>query len=200
MRISPVRFALAAVPAVSLTAAVALPGTALAATFDHDDATHDVQRYDYGDQTVSDAPHNKSVDITRTRIIFTRHTLESTVWLRSKKVGDVWLVAGQLRTSQGKFSWLVSVAPHSKDVELDDPNGDPLPCDGITHHVASSKGRATVTVPSSCLDKPQWVREGVAFAITTADDHQLADDGLAKGGLTEDAQLKLSPKLQLPHS
>jgi hypothetical protein len=117
--------------------------------------------------------------------------------VRSGSIGDVWTLAGQLRTSDHKMlSWLGAVGTSDPGFALDDAHNNPVDCPGITHHVAAAKGRVTVTIPSKCLGKPSWVKEGVAFAITRNDDHQFADDGLAKGGLTVPPVLTLSPKLK----
>lgn len=192
------RSLLSVAAAAAAVTAVALPGAATAATFTHRDATHDVQRFDFGSSTLSKTPHNKEADIVKTRIVYAGHSLESTVWVRSGSIGKAWTLAGQLRTSDHKsFSWLGEVGTSDPGFELDDANNNPVECDGITHHAAAAKGRVTVTIPSKCLDKPTWVKEGVAFVITRHDDHQFADDGLRKGGLAVPPVLTLSPRLAL---
>lgn len=176
-------------------AALALPGAASAATFTHDDATHDVQRYDDSSMQVQNWPQNKQTDVTKTRIVYTRPELQTTVWVRSGRIGDTWLLAGQLRTSVGEFSWEADISPMGKSLVLEDQDGEHLKC-AMSRHAASKKGRVTVRVPRSCLGNPVWVKEGVGFAINRSG-HQFVDDGLRKAGLTAKGILKLSPRLKL---
>ena len=55
MHLRPVLRPLAVAGAV---AGLALPGAAYAETFTHDDATHDVQRYNFSTEKLRNAPHN----------------------------------------------------------------------------------------------------------------------------------------------
>jgi hypothetical protein len=177
-----------------LGAALALPGAALAQTFDHRDPAHDVQHYHASDGTVSNAPHNKTADITRTRLTYTKHHLESTIWVRSGSIPDSWLMAGTIHTTSDSYSWFGSTDSTGTAVfSLEDSSGT-VTCD-FSHDVAKAKGRITVTIPSSCLSKPRWVKAGAAYALSKKNNDQLADDGLQKRGLTANATLALSPKL-----
>ena len=182
-----------------VVAVLAVPGSAVARTFTHRDATHDVQRYRIS-STLTNAPHNKAADIVRTRLSYSRNGLVSTVWLRSGKVGKNWLLNGQVRTRGTHVEWFAALSPSGKVVQLQDANGARIACDGLTIRVSHRKGRVGTTVPASCLGAPAAVREGVAFDIQRSDGAQFADDGLQKRGLTKQGPtLALSPKLHRYH-
>lgn len=179
-----------------VVAALAVPGPAVAQAFAHRDATHDVQRYMLPSGTLTNAPHNKAVDIVRTRLSYTNRGLESTVWLRKGEVGRNWLLDGQVRTGTTHFEWYASQSSTSTVALVYDADGAQVACDRLKVHVAHHKGRVGTRVPASCLGSPAAVREGVAFDIPASDTTQLADDALQKRGLTEQGpNLALSPKL-----
>lgn len=187
--------------AAGATAALALPGVAVAATYTHRDATHDVQRYNLGDRTLVRADHNRSADITKVSISYTRRTLDTVFWVRSGSVRSDWLYEAQIRTSDHtRFELDLSVGTPDHRFELKDSSGTDVVCDGMTRHVARAKSRIRVTVPSSCLHRPDWVRSSAAFGYTVKDSHQFADDGLRKRGLTEDPRFALTPRLHLRSS
>jgi hypothetical protein len=191
----------ASVGVALLTVAVLVPTAAQAASYTHRDATHDVQRFDFSTDAFSRADHNKRADITTATFTYTRHTLTTVLHLRSGSIGDQWAYGGRIRTSTGRELVVnIQIPPTEKLVELETRHGDRLSCDGLTRHAARSKGRLTVTVPSSCLGHPRWVRAGAAYGYTVNDNHQFGDDALQKRRLTADSRYGLSPRLRLKAS
>lgn len=179
-----------------VVAALAVPGSAVAQTFAHRDATHDVQRYTLPGGTLTNAPHNKAADIVRTRLTYTNRGLESTIWLRKGEVGRNWLLDGQVHTGSTHFEWFASQSSSSTVALIYDADGAQVACDRLKTHVSHRKGRVGTRIPASCLGSPAAVREGVAFDIPATDTTQFADDALQKRGLTQQGpSLALSPKL-----
>jgi hypothetical protein len=184
-------------PVLAAAAAVlVVPATAHAATYTHRDATHDVQRFDLGAETFSRAPHNKRADITTSSFTYTKHSLITVLRLRSHSIGDSWAYGGRIRTSSGdELRVSIRITPTEKFVELQTRQGDQVPCDGLHRHAARSTGRLTVTVPSSCLGRPRWVRAGAAYAYTVRDNHQFGDDALQRRRLSTNSRFALTPEL-----
>jgi hypothetical protein len=112
------RLLLRTLVAAGVVAALALPGSAMAQTRTHHDAAHDVQRYDVVSGKITTARHNKSVDVVRARLSYSRPSLTSTVWLRSGKVGHHWLMSGKIRTGSKPFAWDASQDGTSKTLIL----------------------------------------------------------------------------------
>jgi hypothetical protein len=181
--------------ASAVVAALAVSGAAVAQTYTHQDAKHDVQRYLLSSGKIENVPHNKATDIVRARLSYSKDGLTSTVWLRSGKVGDSWLMSGPVHTGSTHFDWSASQDPSGKVLELRDAHGASVACDGLDVRVAHRKGRVAMTVPTSCLGTPDWVKAGVAFSVQPSDTTLLIDDGLQKRGLTKEPTFSLSPKL-----
>jgi hypothetical protein len=190
-----VRPVLRTLAASAVVAALAVPGAAVAQTYAHQDAQHDVQRYLLSSGKVENARHNKATDIVRARLSYSKNGLTSTVWLRSGKVGRSWLMSGPVHTGSTHFDWSASQDTSGKVLDLRDSNGASIACDGLAVRVAHRKGRVAMTVPASCLGKPDWVKAGVAFSVQPNDTTLLIDDGLQKRGLTTESTFSLSPKL-----
>lgn len=192
-----VRTALRAAASAGALAAIAVPGLAQAATgstYDHVDARHDVQHYHSADQSITAAPHEKAADIVRTKIAYEHTALVSRVWLRSQTIPANWFAVGQLRTDSSAYQWFASGGPSGMQVQLEQ-GSTTVSCQGIAVHASAKTGRVTVTVPRSCLGKPQWVRAGEGFAVTATNNDEYADDGLQKAGLGSTGGLTLSPRL-----
>jgi hypothetical protein len=181
--------------ASAVVAALAVPGSAFAQTLTHLDATHDAQRFDLSTGHITKASHTKKVDIVRSRLSYTNQALKTTVWLRTGKVGNNWLMVGAVHTGATHFEWDASQSPSGKVVTLEDANGAQVGCKGLAVRVRHTSGRLTMTVPASCLARPGVVRAGVLFSIQTNDTTLYADDGLQRRGMNLKGAQALSRKL-----
>lgn len=180
--------------AAGVVAALAAPGAAVAQTFTHRDAVHDVQRYDVSTRTFTNAWRNRSVDIVQVRLSYSRKSLTGTAWLRSGEVGPNWMMVGRIRTWSARFEWDATADRSGHTLALFEGNAQ-IACDGLSLHVKRHKGRLRVTVPASCLGSPRAVRAGMVFGIWTSDTVSYYDDALQKRGLDTDGKLALSRRL-----
>jgi hypothetical protein len=181
--------------AVGAAAALAVPGAAVAQTTTHRDASHDVQRYNVSTGAMSTLRHNRSVDVVRTRLTYGVKRLTSTVWLRSGQVGRNWFIKGVVRTGSTQFEWDASQSGASKTKILMNRTGAQVACAGLTLHVKHGKGRVSMSVPSSCLGKPDRLREGILFGTQPTDTVFDWDDALQKRGVGTDGELAMSHRL-----
>jgi hypothetical protein len=183
--------------AAGALAALGIPGASYAESFKHQDATHDVQRFDVSTETVSRADHNKAADIVKSKLAYTQHHLAATVWVRGGSIENSWIAAGTLHVKGGDdFQWYGGHNPMGPGTsfQLMDSDGNPVTCD-FGHDVAHHKGRLTVTIPASCVGKPDWLKASIAYGYFTSQGDQMADDGLQKRGLQVNSTFALSPKL-----
>jgi hypothetical protein len=181
--------------ASGVVAALAVPCSAVAQTVTHQDATHDVQRFNVSTDAVTKARHNRAVDIVRTRLTYTNQNLTTTLWLRRGRVGHDWLMVGEVHTGSTHFEWDASQDGTGKSLILYGGKGSQVACDGLALAVKHRKGRLTMTVPSSCLGRPDALREGALFSIQTTDTVSYWDDALQRRGFHADGDVALSRKL-----
>lgn len=151
---SATRGAASLIGALALTFAVQVP--ALADTYLHVDARHDVERSPQG----VPAPHYRQADVTRVRINHSDTSIRFAVRLRSSSLRHLrFRVLGfTLKTPSDTYSgdW---IAEHgTAQYDLYNGRGNPMSC-------AESSGRnghtIWLTLDRACFGSPRWVRASV---------------------------------------
>ena len=164
--------------AVTLGIVVSAQVPALAGTYRHTDARHDVEAFP-GEHR---APHNREADVTHLRIRHSTRAIRFDLRLRSAAmVGVSFRVVGfSLRTSGHRYSGRY-IQNHNGEVQYDlsdDTAGRRISCDessGRSGHVV------WLRLDSSCLRKPRWIRAAVTIGTSTGrrTDSGATDDALS---------------------
>ncbi len=180
--------------AAGVAAVLTLPLAATAQTRKHQDAAHDVQRFDVSTQKISNAPHNRSVDVVRTRVAYSK-SLRSSIWLRSGTVPRSWSMEGKIHSPSGSFEWDATRDRSGHTLILMHANGGQVACNGLALHVKRAQGRVTITLPSRCLGRPAVLREGMLFAVQVTDTVAYYDDAFRTRGFNTHGVLALSHRV-----
>ncbi|MBO0844356.1 MAG: hypothetical protein J2P22_02930 [Nocardioides sp.] len=187
-----VRHALRAVTTAGLVAALAVPAAANASTFRHTDPAKDVQRIT-STNTVTNVPDNKTADVVHLQVAHTARHVRTTVRLR--ELGRRWLFVSRLQTARRGFQVIGRRTPgHRPTWTLARANGHPLTCDGLVGHQSPRASTITLTVPSSCIGVPRWVRVGAGFVVRTNNGAVFADDSQRTRHATA-RHLTMSPRI-----
>ena len=186
--------ALSAVVAVGTVGAVTLatPAIASASDFVHVDQAHDVRTgHIDGDGPGRLDRREGRVDVRRVRISYDADRLVVRVKTRRALPTTRFFLYVPVRTPATVFESGYSKLAAGTDDSLSH-NGDPVDCAGYGTTFDRAKRLATITIPSTCIGSPAWVRVGVG-AVTFKGRHRMSvDDGLSRrvrGNLT------LSPRV-----
>jgi hypothetical protein len=176
--------------AVTAVTAMTAAGPACAATYTHNDPAHDAQQINAHGRS-SHAKTNKTADIVFTRVEHTRTTVRTVVHVR--RIGDRWTYTAQLHTPDRTFTIVGQRRSGSTTFHL--ASTGTTTCAGLRDRVVAAKQKISVLIPTSCLGKPPWVREGVAMLVPQSDSVTIVDDGLRRLGWNRQLHLSLSPRL-----
>ena len=169
--------------------ALAVPGAAFAQTLRHSDPAHDVQE---AGSKVTDAPDNKTADIVRVRLAHTSTKVSAKIKLRDYRPGT-WFYVEDLKTATRTYEVQGNHTSGGTTFTLT-RGRKTVSCEGLTSAIDRSRNTLSVTVPTSCLQDPHWVKVGVGY-IRQSSRTLFADDALRKAGISENA-LTLSKRLK----
>ncbi len=170
--------------------ALAVPGAAFAQTLHHSDPAHDVQQASGANTT--DAPDNATADIVRLTLAHTPTKVNAKMKLRDYRAGT-WFYVENVKTATANFQVEGSHIAHKTTFTLT-RGSKTLACDGLTHAIDKAHNTIAVTVPTSCLKDPNWVKVGVGYLRQASRGVLFADDGLRKADIRND--LTLSKRLK----
>jgi hypothetical protein len=182
----------AALLAGGLALAFALQSPALAETYGHADAHHDVADTVKGVR----APHYRKADVTHLRIVHGGNAVRLSVRLRSIswKHVDFRTVGFSFKTPGDSYSGDYVRHHHEVQFDLFDvTSGDTVDCNWSS----GSKGRTMwVRVPRSCIGTPQWVRASVSVGAYKGT-RSWGDNALS-GNWRRSGDGTLSPRVHAP--
>ena len=176
-----------ALAAVSTAVLLLMPSAAQAATWTHDDRSGDVYRWGRG--PVSAAPGQQTADVTRIQVRHTKQRVALTVTMRALP-SDGYGVSWFLRTSERPQRYVVQLKRWSADDRslrlvygwTERGEYEDVPCPGLGWSRSTASSTITLTVPRTCLERPDWVRSGVETAVADPDpERALYDDALVDG-------------------
>ena len=163
----------------STLAAVLLPAAAAdAATLKVVDARDDTWSMDMTTDQPVKAGSQINVDLVRTTVKHSAGKVTVTSgYVDLKKTTNRFGLDVRFRTNKGLKREVVvetlSRATWGGSHHLSKPNGDPVPCKGLTHAIDYTANTVTVSVPRACLGTPRWVQASIyalGFEDTTAAD------------------------------
>lgn len=148
------------------------------------------------------APEHTAVDITRTVVDHRSERLRVTVSYQDLRRDFQHYQFVGVHTRDAKFRLLLARRGGPASVVL--MRGEnALECEGLEASVDQSPDRIAISLPTSCLDSPRWVRIGVGSegigqdTIAEDGDYEIfGDDANISGALTPaDAKVTLGPKV-----
>jgi len=182
-----------ALTGATVAVALLIPGTAHAVdrphVRSHTDAAHDVGRSvrDSSDhETITAAPGRTDGDVLRSVV---RHRARSVlVELELASLRRSGLAVGEsLRIVTDRHverDITVQLVPGTgrTTVYVEGRNGQDRPCPGITAKLDFAHATTSVSVPRSCLGRPDWVRVGVGAFKQTSESTYFFDDAGVRAG------------------
>ena len=167
--------------ALALACVVGAP--ALAGTYTHTDARHDVKRY----PQMQRAPHNRQSDVTHLRIVHNDKDIRFYVRFRSGAMTgvDFRTFGVALKTPGHDYTAAFIWSPGGEQQEelFDETTGQSISCD----QTMGRNGRTyRLRINRVCLHKPRWIRAavGTGTILGTNDsrsDNALSNDWQAEG-------------------
>lgn len=191
---------------VVLALALSPLGAAEADTASHYDASGDLSRAEYDNETQTNllvpAPGAVIGDIAKLRVSFEGETVRISTTFRSlPKTGvfrthDFRIATSQLQRSvfilAGSGNWAGNVIMERWD-------GRRVPCKGLAHRIDYSAKVAIIYVPRSCISadgfKPGAVRGGAVAYIGDDEGNSYADDANRDAPLSEYGPPTLGPRV-----
>lgn len=134
------------------------------------DAGHDVVRFDEeaseaaSTEVVVRAPRDTSTDITRVVVDHEEDVLRVRVEVRGLRTRFADLADIRLRSQQRL--WSVQVLRSGRETYTTLTRGhreSERPCGGLIAEVDTAADAIVVSVPTACIEDPEWVRVGVAL-------------------------------------
>ncbi len=164
----------------------------------HHDARGDVLRFDVESEASRPAPRDRATDITRTVVDHQSERLAVRAHVRDLGRAGYHLMITEILTSEGRRYELdvdYSIQPIGPRVSLRRfASGTEITCPGAAWSLRRSTDRVAVSVPTSCLGDPGWIRAGVGLVAATRDlATSLADDSRTRGRVGN-RHLELGPR------
>jgi hypothetical protein len=150
-------------------------GSALAGTYNHTDARHDVKRY----PQMQRAPHNRQSDVTHPRIVHNDKDVRFYVipfrFHEGCRLPNIWSRAQDSRHDYtASFIW--NPGGDQQDDLFDETTGQSISCD----QTVTRNGRTyLLRVNRVCLQKPRWVRAAVGTATILGTNDSRGDNALS---------------------
>lgn len=164
---------------------------ATAETHTGSDPARDVVKVAIPSGEESDAPANKTVDVTR---FATRHRGDRVrLVVEVRELGDHIALQLRIRTPRKSYFGYVENEGGTLFKGLSTKNGSAV-CPGrIGAGISPSADTVSFTVPRGCIGKPRWVRTG-ALASTGSSDNSWYDDARRDGSFDIGA-IRLGPRV-----
>ena len=159
--------------AALLPAALLLPATVHAEELVVDDAVADVVTVGPTEEGQDDlanlvpTPDNLTVDVVRTVVDHAARRLRVRVELRELGRARQYFAVLRVRTPAGTFEVETEHLGGRPEADLT-RRGRHVECPRLRTVTDRSSSRATVTVPTSCLEDPRWVQVGAGVAELTS--------------------------------
>lgn len=171
--------------ATAAAAALVLAGAsaASAATWSHTDATKDVLAHTSSTDKTTAAPTNTATDITRVRAVNGARSVVVKVKTRSALPTKDFIAEFAVKTATARYdATRLNVDQMSGIVFTKGASETERHCAGLKIVIDRATSMTTFTVPSTCIGSPGWVKVGVFFVTSKADDSvEWGDDGLRTG-------------------
>jgi hypothetical protein len=180
---------------------------ASAAIWRHNDAVGDVlsqtetfdeETGDFYEPELTAVPENTDTDVSRIRVAHRTHRVALKTTLRDLSATSGY-VAYNVRTGARNYFVMQRLG---KDrlypaFDLSRMNGKPVRCAGVKRSVDRVNDRATVSIPTRCLGRPDWVRVGAAAVKVDLSDETaftfLVDDAMQEATALD--ELAMSPRV-----
>jgi hypothetical protein len=200
--------AAARLAAALLPAAVLVPAAAHAERVVVRDPGHDVARIDdeasdaAGTEVAVTAPGEASTDITRVVVDHRAGLLRLTVQVRDLR--HRFVDAAGIRLRSPTWRWDVDVIRSGRETYTlltRGARGSDRPCGGLVTTVDTRADRLIVSVPTTCIEDPRWVRVGVALLAinvpqgSTIEDADIYMDEAGVTGFHGDRDPLLGPRV-----
>lgn len=184
--------------AVLLPTALLLPAAAHAQEVVTEDPAADVLALGPTEQGEDDldnllpAPENLTADVVRTTVDHRASRLRVRLDLRDLGRSRTYFAVLEVRTPDGRFVVETENLGRRPEVDMRRRSGA-IECRRLRSAGDQASSRVTVTIPTSCLGDPRWVRVGAGVAsvetVTSADGAEemvvLADDAHRAGEVRE---------------
>jgi hypothetical protein len=148
------------------------------------------------------APENLTADVVRTVVDHAASRVRVRLDLRELGRSQVYFAVLQVRTATGTFEVETSHLGRRPEVEMT-RRSRAVECPRLRAVSDRSSARATITIPTSCLGSPRWVKVGAGVAsiedVTTADGVEQAvvfADDAHRAGTIGDEDLAKGPKVR----
>jgi hypothetical protein len=164
MRLRPVLASLLASSA--LASPLVLAGTAHAETWSHRDAVRDVVALSEVDdeEVATPAPKNRRADVRRISVAHSAETITITMRLRDLAGGNK-SASTMLRGPESLAFAAVTRVDGKTRVQVQSYKDDgPVRCRGAEGMFRPRRDTVTLTIPTSCLGNPDWVRLQAMYA------------------------------------
>jgi hypothetical protein len=168
-----------------------------------EDAVADAQsiRSDAAEEVFDPAPEHTAADITRTLVAHGARRITVQVRYRDLQRTTARGAYVKIRTPSRRFDIETSRNdPESRTQLTRGLRGDVVQCPGLRSSVDGERHQLTVSVPTTCLHGPAWVRVGVVSVVTVVDSGPdeprllYVDDAHMPGGF-EDHDARLGPRV-----
>ncbi|GAA3658333.1 hypothetical protein GCM10022237_17980 [Nocardioides ginsengisoli] len=156
------------------------PAVASAAEYVHVDPAHDVRsgRFESDGNGRLDR-RQASADIRKVHVSYTSDRLVVRIKTRAALPARGFFVGVGVRTPAGQYDSTFMKAFGGTLDALTGEEGDDIDCAGYGTTIDRAKRLTTVTIPSTCIGSPTWVKVGAGVA-TIKKGRMSADDGLSR--------------------
>lgn len=198
------RLALGVLTTVALTA---IPSAVSAQDLGHLDKLHDVMVYNpsdgIGPNFAVPAPGRTIGDITGMHVSNTSAALHVAVYFRGlpQPQGLDQFQFTLLTPRVGAELWIQAKPGNLRGTAaFNKASGTVITCVGLRYAVDYTHRRVWITIPSSCIARPTWVRVGMRVLISTHPDdvstnHRYVDDALTSRNVDDYAPPAMSAKV-----
>jgi len=173
---------------VALAIAIQVP--ALAGTYHHTDARHDVKRYPR-----SHAPHNRQSDVTHLQIVHNDKAVRFYLRFRSASMrgvrfrGFVIFLKTPSHSYRAGLDWRRSGA---RGDLVDTTTGQPVMCDqAISRHGHTY----LIRIDRGCLGNPRWIRAAFITGVNLGTTRSFSDDPLSSNWRRPDGGGPFTPRV-----
>ena len=150
--------------------------------------------------TTEPAPDETSVDITRTVVAHGDNRLRITVRVRDLVLSSLPETYIRIVTPQQRYAVIAGRSPGSRAEAVLTRRGLEADCRGLEARVDGTTDTVTVSLPTTCISSPRWVKVGAGIVRTDRSTEenpdgyvQYADDG--HRDVVRENSLGLGPKV-----
>lgn len=140
----------------------------------------------YQEDLSKKTPAYRAADITTAVFSYTRERVAVGITLRQYAAGR-WIWSEVIQSSPSLVYFVIVTTSHRGGLRLllrrSDQVGEETitTCPGMSVRIRPIRNTIRVSVPATCLDKPQWVRVGLGYFRPVSEGSGYVDDSLTKG-------------------